>query len=249
MSKKIEFNGICDKGLKREINQDHIYMKSKMETALFVVADGIGGHLHGEKASEHIIFEFGKWYDLFDCNYYMDDFNKMITDIQCLLEQMNKTIYELYDNNVVCGSTVVVLFIYKDMYAVFWSGDSRAYILDMWKYKILTIDDVWENQSEIRFNLSKEKIEENINYGRLVNSIGITETARINIRTDSLKRGTKFLICSDGLYKMCTEKEIKKMLRGYKGNNGGDILMKEYLNMVYMHGAVDNVSFIFVECI
>jgi protein phosphatase len=244
----IEYNGICDKGLKREINQDRIYMGANMETALFVVADGMGGHQHGEKASEHIVTEFGKWYESFDGSDFDNDFNKITFEIQRVLELMNKTIYEFYDGEAVCGSTVVALFIYKDMYAVFWVGDSRVYYMNSWKFKSLTIDDVWENQNKIRSSLTEKSIRENSNYGKLVNALGAMENARINMLTDELRKGTKFLLCSDGLYKMCSDKEINKMMKGYKGNEDSDILMQNYLNMVYGHGAVDNVSFIIVEC-
>lgn len=54
---RVEFNGVCDKGLNRHINQDRFYMKAKGNTALFAIADGMGGHTHGEKASGHIVSE------------------------------------------------------------------------------------------------------------------------------------------------------------------------------------------------
>jgi serine/threonine protein phosphatase PrpC len=89
----------------------------------------------------------------------------------------------------------------------------------------------------------------NVNYGRLVNSVGAAQKVSINVRTDTIKKGTKFMLCSDGLYKMCSKKEIYKMMKGYKKSNSeGEALMREYLDMVYKHGAVDNVSFIIVQC-
>jgi protein phosphatase len=248
MDIRLEYNGICDKGLKRKINQDRIFMDAKDETALFVVADGMGGHQHGERASEHIVSELGKWYESFNANDFEGDFNKIIWDINRMLELMNKTIYEFYDSDVVCGSTVVVLFFYRDMYAVFWVGDSRLYVLKGWTCRAITIDDVWENQTEVRLKYSEQMMKANVNYGRLVNSMGVAQDARINVRTDTIKKGTKFMLCSDGLYKMCSKKEIYKMMRGYKGSNEGAALMSEYLSMVYKHGAVDNVSFIIVQC-
>lgn len=244
MSLKLEVNGICDKGLKRETNQDRILIKAKDETALLVIADGMGGHTHGERASEHIVYEFEKWYEIFDCDKYQNDFNNMVINIQDQLEQINKAIYNFYSDNTICGSTVVVVFVYRDMYAVFWAGDSRGYIMDKWRFKLLTFDDVWENQPEVRNNLSIEQIKENPNCGKLVNSIGIAEHARINIRTDRLKKGTKLMICSDGLYKMCSEIDIKKIMRRYRGNKGGSSIMEDCLNMVYKHGAKDNVSMV-----
>jgi hypothetical protein len=38
------------------------------------------------------------------------------------------------------------------------------------------------------------------------------------------------------------------MMEQYNGGINGGTLMKEYLNKVYGHGAVDNVSFIVAVC-
>lgn len=110
---------------------------------------------------------------------------------------------------------------------------------------MLTMDEVWENQIEIKKALTLKQIKDNINTGKLINAIGISENARINIKTDILKKGSHFLLCSDGMHKMCSEKEIKKMMEGYQGSRMGDRQMQEYLKCVYAHGAIDNVSFIF----
>jgi protein phosphatase len=245
---RVEFNGVCNKGIKRDTNQDRLYMKTRANTTLLVIADGMGGHVHGERASQQIVTELKNWYEAFDESAYMGDFNRMLSAINDRLQQANKDIYSFYDKNTVCGSTVVVIFIYQDNYAVLWAGDSRAYIQKGWGFKQLTVDDVWENQAQIKANLNKRMIKESVNRGKLVNSIGIYDTANINQLAGRIKQGTKFLICSDGLYKMCSDKEIRKMMERYNGNEGGDLLMQEYLKSVYDKGAVDNVSFIVAIC-
>jgi protein phosphatase len=223
-------------------------MNAKGETVLFVIADGMGGHEYGEKASEFITMKLREWYEVFDEGSYLGDFSKMVLDINYVLQQANESIYNMYDKNTVCGSTVVAFFLYKDRYAVIWAGDSRAYMLKYWQFKQLTVDDVWENQTQIKTNLTKKMIRESVNQGKLVNSIGVYEKANINVRTDTIKSGTKILLCSDGLYKMCPDKEIKKMMEQYNGSVNGNSLMKEYLKNVYGHGALDNVSFIVAVC-
>jgi protein phosphatase len=111
----------------------------------------------------------------------------------------------------------------------------------------MTIDDVWENQINIKASLNEENIKTHSNYGKLVNAMGIHPNAQIRILTDNINKRTRFLLCSDGLYKMCSENEINKMLKGYRGFKG-DKQIKQYLDVVYNHGAGDNVSCIIVEC-
>jgi protein phosphatase len=245
---RVEFDGICDKGLEREINQDSIYMKSKGETTLLVVADGMGGHVKGERASQEITDGFAKWYEAFDESTYEGDFNQMVDDINSLLNDINSTVYAFYDKYTICGSTVVALFIYQNQYAVLWAGDSRAYMKKGWCFKQLTTDDVWENQPEIKKNLPKKLIKDSVNLGKLVNSIGIYDKSNINVKTGTIKSGTRFLICSDGLYKMCSDPEIKEMMKSYIGNDTGKEQIKKYLDTVYKYGAGDNVSYIVAIC-
>ena len=49
---KIFYSGICDRGSKRKVNQDSIWMSANRDNTmnLFVVADGMGGHSKGEYA-------------------------------------------------------------------------------------------------------------------------------------------------------------------------------------------------------
>ena len=51
---KIECLGLCETGLVRKVNQDSIFLKLNDYAGIFVVADGMGGHSHGEIASQMI---------------------------------------------------------------------------------------------------------------------------------------------------------------------------------------------------
>ena len=53
----MEYVGDSRTGLVRSINQDSILLLSNEHSALFVVADGMGGHLDGEKAFEKYLIK------------------------------------------------------------------------------------------------------------------------------------------------------------------------------------------------
>lgn len=246
---KVAYNGVCDIGLGRQINQDRLYMMAKADTALFAIADGMGGHMHGEKASSYIINKVRNWYGEYDTNNVMMDFNSLVHSLQSMLEQTNREIWEFYKGNAVCGSTVVLFFAFQSQYALLWAGDSRAYVSCRRRFRQLTVDDVWENQTVIRKHLTARQIRDNVNCGKLINAIGVSQDVQIHIKTDELRENMRFLLCSDGLYKYCHEKEIRKMLNEYGGTKAGDMQMQSYLNDVYAGGAKDNVSFILISFI
>ncbi|MBR6770724.1 MAG: serine/threonine-protein phosphatase [Lachnospiraceae bacterium] len=245
---KIEYNGLCDKGLKREINQDAVFMGTEGSRALFVVADGMGGHSHGEKASRGVTEEFRQWWNSFHIEDYDGNFNAMVCSLRERIEFANQQIFKEYNQAGICGTTMVALFIYQNQYCIFSSGDSRIYHLRRWSMKQITVDDVWENQPEIKSSFRKSVLKAHPNYGKLLHAIGTKEKVILTVKTDVWLDGDRFLLCSDGLYKMCNFRDIKYFIKAYKGRRGGNSLMEEILQTVYERGAKDNVSVVLALC-
>jgi len=240
----IEYGSVCEIGSIRDVNQDSIATFSNRNTGLFVVADGMGGHQDGEKASQHIVERLTAWWRDFSEENYGKDFRKMIDSLQNTLDSANKAIFEAYGQNGVCGSTVVILFIYKNAYGMLNVGDSRGFICQGRKVKQLTYDDVWENQPGI--TLEEKNDRNHPNRGKLISAVGTKPNIICHLTTDELKKGTKFLICSDGLYRFCSEKDMFKYLK--KAKSTTVMAMSEKLkHIVYKNGAKDNLSIILVD--
>ena len=244
---RIEYCGLCDKGLNRVMNQDAVFMGAKQDKAVFAVADGMGGHRHGEAASGTIIAEIREWWERQLTAGDNDCFGEMACSLQRQIEGANRIIYEYYNHAGVCGSTIVVLMIYKQEYCILSSGDSRIYYLNGRDWRQLTEDDVWENLPEVKSGYSPVQQREHANYGRLTQAIGIAKDTAIKGRMGILKQGDRFLLCSDGLYKMCGESAVKRLLQKYKGRRNGDRLLGQMLEEIYENGAKDNIAAVLVR--
>lgn len=243
----ISFAGICDMGLKRTINQDSILMYRRDPIHLFVVADGMGGYADGEIASRWITDSIRKWGADFSEETYEHSFRDMTISLQTCIKQVNKKIYEELNQDQICGSTCVVLFLYKETYAVISIGDSRIYLRRGWKMKSLMPDDVWENQSSVKHSLSKKQIKQSPHMGKLISAIGTRPTITLSVKTDRLSNRDCFLICSDGLYKYCTDRYMRFVMWRSNKNNLNK-LADEMLREIYSSGAKDNISAILVKC-
>ncbi len=235
---------ICDIGKVREINQDAILAVSREKTGLFAVADGMGGYNRGEEASQYIIQVLENWWVNFRPEYFEDDYKRMIYSLKQQLEQINRDIYQNYNNGSICGATVVILFVYQDMYGIIYAGDSRAYLYWERQIKQLTIDEVWENQPALTIREKKKNWKQC--HGKLVNAIGIREEMQCRIITDKVEKNMIFLLCSDGLYKYCPEKYLRKYLKKTKREEL-EYICADLLDEVYRGEAKDNVSIVLVK--
>ena len=241
----MDYAEMSNVGNKREVNQDAIYAMSRGEIGLYVVADGMGGYEQGDKASKSIVDRMEGWWNGFSGAKYENDFKKMVHSLQQALEQANRDIFYQYNQGAVCGSTVVVLFCWKELYAILYVGDSRVYRYREHKFRQLTIDEVWENQAD----LTEEEKKKNwkIYNGKLLNAVGIRDQLQCRVITDQINQEEIFLLCSDGLYKYCAEKQIRKYMR--KAQKGGKLhkcceaLMKKTL----AGEAKDNISIIIIR--
>lgn len=244
---RLEAAGKSDIGLKRQMNQDAFCIFCSNEAGLFAVADGMGGHTEGEKASHRVIEELSRWWHSFSPEHYGCEFQAMQTAIGQVIRDAGRCIYTEYNRKGICGTTVTVLFVYRDFYAVIYAGDSRCYRGIGRKWEQVTMDEVWENQSCLG---SKERSMKNHpDRGKLVNAVGIRENNYCRVVTDTIRPYTVFLICSDGLYKFCAEKVMKKCVRRVKDKQSAEQAVDELIKAAYSNGAGDNISVVVVKCL
>lgn len=242
----LECAGKSDIGKVRRINQDAFGIFQREDTGLFVVADGMGGYANGERASQTVVAELSNWWKSFSPVLFGFEFQRMLSSIEQVIEYANEIIYTQYNQNEICGTTIVVLFIYQNYYGVLHAGDSRCYMIQGRKWEVLTVDDVWENQSSI--SRQERTLINHPNRGKLVKAIGVYKNVQCRIITDVINEDAIFLLCTDGLYKFCQDKDIRNCARKCKDKKK---IMKriDYLvNLVYKNEAKDNITAIIVKC-
>ena len=79
--------------------------------------------------------------------------------------------------------------------------------------------------------------------------MGYDETVRPRIQTDIIESDTVFFICSDGVYKFLTDKQIEKILIRAKKRKDLRKSVEKMKKEVYKNGAGDNLSGILVKII
>lgn len=241
---KTEFTYLCEEGLHRKENQDAVFTYHLGEMALFLVADGMGGHAHGEEASRALTEEAEYWCQMFSEKFYENDFHRMVDSIRRMLSAVNQKIWQEHAGSV-CGAVFVLLFFYGNQYAVFSSGDARIYKQCFGQFRRLTCDDVWENQAK-RTNQEREDLTHPYR-GRITNALGVKKELQVRVISEQIMRKSVFLLCSDGLYKLCSEKIIKSEMKRVRWGMPLKKAVGELRQIVYANGADDNLSIILVK--
>lgn len=239
---KLEIEAISDKGIKRDNNEDMISVSGVMlrndsltlpvefdDDSCFylLLADGMGGHEHGERASQMLLEHLKDFFTVNDFNE--KDFEKEICDSVLAFSRFmnNQASEEGQIRPMGCTLTGVVWL--KGKIYVLNAGDSRTYRFRNGTLRQLTID---ETERGLSGNPDDSKL--------LVNCIGggcVGTLTLIDI-TGRLRVGDQMLICSDGLTDMATDEEIESVL------SQSQQPATDLYELACRNGGADNISVI-----
>lgn len=232
---------LCKKGLKRKINQDRAKLLIDGENALCFVADGMGGHYAGERAS-------GVLSDLLTCWWARRHTQAARMPVQALAEEFKEVlrmgadrICALTPEELYCGSTIVLLWISVGQYLLMAAGDSRCYQVhpSLFRTEVSQIskDDLYHARGQEDAPLE----------GKLTNAVGSRYEASFTIRTGTVDKKTLFALCSDGVYRYCSQEELARSWSAAARQGTIEITLQQIDEMVCAHGAPDNYSLVLVQ--
>ena len=241
-----------DVGSKRKSNQDSLALVKANtnygEVLLATVCDGMGGHSMGELASKHCVTSLCGWFKknlpilLYEKS---DDFDESIKrELFDLVRQINLELV-IYgrQTGTELGSTLTAMLFIRDKYYCVHVGDSRCYEIGY------AIRQITEDQSllaeEVRQGVITEaeaKADKRKNL--LLESVGITTDVNPLFYCGDIKKGTLYLICSDGLWHQLQEKDMQRYLDSANIQDNRTLRMHlSYLtNMVMERGEKDNIT-------
>jgi serine/threonine protein phosphatase PrpC len=239
--------GVSDTGCAREQNEDRILIDEDL--GLFVVADGMGGHSHGEKAAELALKTIRRYIDSsrdaevtwpFGYNFALSiEANRLITAIQLANWQVWRQAGQAPEYAGM-GTTVAAVLVHTDRMTIGNVGDSRVYLWRTGELRQLTIDDTWLQAMSQR---SGPKIATS-NYpvrNFLTQAAGSKEVIDVHTSELDIRAGDLALISSDGLHGVIADQAISSIL---SSGDALDSLGARLLSEVKSTGAPDNVSLV-----
>jgi protein phosphatase len=238
--------GLSDVGAIRSHNEDCFEIDP--EHQMFVVADGMGGHSHGEIASRiavGAIREFVAKSSDEDATlpFEMDPklgrhSNVLRASIRIAHDRVLKAIRQ--DSALHgMGTTVVGMLLDGEVAAVAHVGDSRAYRLREGKLELLTQDHTWVNEQVVAGFLSEEQARVHPLKNVVTRALGGDADVVVDVREIRVEPGDLFLLCSDGLTTMLNDREILERL---KGNDRLEEACGRLVRDANSRGGFDNIS-------
>lgn len=232
---------LCKKGLKRKVNQDRAKLLIDGENALCFVADGMGGHYAGERASGVLSDLLIRWWVYRHEQAAQMSPQELSKEFKEVFRLSADRICAMTPEDEYCGSTIVLLWISVGQYLLMTAGDSRCYQIhpSLFRTEVSQIskDDLYHAQSE-----SDAVLE-----GKLTNAIGSKYETSFTIRTGAIDKKTLFALCSDGVYRYCSEEELVRSWSVAARHGKIETTLQQIDQMICTHGAPDNYSLVLIQ--
>ena len=176
---------------------------SAPDFGLFLVADGMGGHRKGERASaiatQAVAREIGR-YVFADLLEKTLDFTNM-TGFEKLMQTALQRCNENVTVTVPSGGTTVTAAMLLGGYAIIGHvGDSRAYLLDDGNIIQLTTDHSLVQRLQDLGEITSQQAANHPQRNVLLRAVGQENGLQADVTRHSLRPGARLLLCSDGLW-------------------------------------------------
>lgn len=250
---QVESSGLSDVGLKREGNEDSFSVEDSLN--LYVVADGMGGHLAGEVASQIAVEMFNKSFrrlveektpveELFgnpDSSLTLHG-NYILSSIKLA----NRVVYEMateHEKYHGMGTTIVTIYVTPALLIAANVGDSRIYMVRGGNIERLSRDHSITSEQVEMGMMTEEEAETSPLRHVLTRNLGSAETVEPDVFEIEPSNNDRFILCSDGLSDLVSDEEILRMTQE---EQAPEALCQRLVKKVLDRGAPDNTTVVSV---
>ena len=244
---KISSTGGTNVGRVRSSNEDHYGIFEDL--ALFVIADGMGGHAAGEVASAMAVdtiryaFQVGLTDRSRSTRTPFDPARRIVAAI----EEANARIFDAgqHDPSLAgMGTTVAAVWIDGDTARVAHVGDSRVYLFRNRTLKQITTDHSFVNDSLSRGLMTPDEAASHPMKHVLVRALGTGPSVEVDVSTVALAPDDLFLLCTDGLSNLVSPSDLIATLGA-----PADVKAQcqRLIDLANQYGGIDNITAVLVH--
>jgi protein phosphatase len=243
-----------DPGLRRTSNEDSY--AARQDVGLFVVADGMGGHVAGEVASrvaveaiEAFIEETAgadknrTWPFPFDPSLSLEA-NRLKAAFRLANRRIASAIADSQDLRGMATTASAVLM-GAESASVGHVGDSRVYVLRQGRLAQITHDHSWVEEQVRAGTLTPSAARQHPWRNVVTRALSGGEDPEVDVTEVTPTPGERYLLCSDGLFGVVTDERIAEIL----GQTGValDAICRGLIDAANKAGGPDNITALVLE--
>lgn len=244
MSLEIEYYSQTDIGLRRQNNQDSLFINK--EKNIFFLADGLGGHAGGEIASSLAIEASNRYFNENFQEFSQQTEKQPLNFLKKCIDYANTEVFKQGQRHIFLrgmGTTLVILWVYNSKIYIGHVGDSRAYLLQNQHIWQLTEDHVL-HKNDIKKGIDTQNLSESFHArNTLTQGVGLLSQVQPDTLNYNLQLNDIYLICSDGLHGLVSNSKILEILQKEDLNN----VPKKCIMKALSLGGLDNITIIVLK--
>ncbi len=238
---KLRSTGLSDVGLKREANEDFFALDES--AGLFVVADGLGGHVAGRVASELAV---GRFLASMGAPGSASDLARLraacVSAHQAILERVaaDSALRGM-------GTTLSALWFREGRVALAHVGDSRIYVFRDRKLHGLTFDHSLVNEMIFRGALTHRQARTHPYRHVITRALGVGDSIEPDTVELGALPGDIFLLCSDGITGQMDHEDLAQVLLA--GGSDLETTAQRLIDIANESGGDDNATVVLAELV
>ncbi len=224
-----------DVGRARDGNEDSYLV----QPPLFVVADGMGGHLAGEVASQTAIRVI--------TDQYESDPASADSQLAAYVQEANRAIHAKSEESPDLsgmGTTCTLLFLDGTDAHFVHVGDSRAYLFRQGEMSQITEDHTLVERMVKEGRIQRNEAARHPQRNVITRALGLDEDVNVDTVDIVVRTGDRLLLCSDGLNSMLDDEEIRSLLESEPDAQSTADRLVERANEA---GGDDNITVIVID--
>jgi protein phosphatase len=236
MTIALRYAARSDVGLLREGNEDSAYASGR----LLAVADGMGGHAHGEVASSVAIAAMASLEEA-------QQGGDLLNTIEAAVRDANRRLHEMVGRDPSLkgmGTTLTAMLWHGTQVALVHVGDSRAYLLRRGELYQITHDHTLVQQLVDDGRITPEEAATHPQRSILLRALDGSGEVDPDLTLREAQVGDRYLLCSDGLSGVVSAETLHATLTNI---DDPEEVVRQLIDLANRGGGPDNITCVLAD--
>jgi serine/threonine protein phosphatase PrpC len=241
----LRVSAASDVGKVRAVNEDSYHAGP----AVFLVADGMGGHAHGDRASAEVVRVFAEGHRSESTTTSLN----VLESISASNAAVRRLTPAGATESAIAGTTLTGIALLAPesgggpTWMAFNVGDSRTYVWQAGNLIQVTVDHSAVQELVDKGEITRAQADTHPERNIVTRAMGVDDDPDADVWLIPAGGNQIFVLCSDGLTKELSDDRIAELIQMPSRAGGADSLARRLVDAAVRAGGHDNVTVVVVE--